>query len=51
MTLTIIVGVVVFYFLLMFLLHELFRKFFHMLLFIGTGLFVIALLYLMFKGV
>ncbi len=49
--LTIIAAVVLFYVLLVFLMHEMFRKFFHMLLFVSTALFIFAVLYFMLKGV
>ena len=45
-----IAAAVVFYLVLIFILHEMFRKFFRILLFIGAALFVIALLYFMVKG-
>ena len=51
MVLTTIAAIVIFYLFLMFLLHEIFKKFFHIIFFIGSVLFFIGVLYLMLKGI
>lgn len=47
----IIAGAVIVYIFLMFVLHKLFEKFFMMLFFLVSTLFVIAVLYFVLKGV
>lgn len=47
---SIIIGALVVYVVLMFMLHKLFEKFFMMLLFIVSSLFVLGVLYFAFKG-
>lgn len=49
--LTIIAGAVVAYFIVMFIMHKLFEKFFMILFFILSMLFVVGVIYLMLKGV
>lgn len=48
--LPIIVGAVIAYFIVMVVIHKLFEKFFMMLFFAISALFVIAVLYFMMKG-
>ena len=48
---TIVVGAVVAYLVLMVILHKLFEKFFMMLLFVISTLFVIGVLYFALKGI
>ena len=47
---SIIVSAIIIYIVVMFIMHELFRKFFHMILFIGLILLVAALGYISLKG-
>jgi len=49
--LSIVIGAVIVYFIIMVVLHKLFEKFFMMLLFGVSTLFVITLIYFMLKGV
>ena len=51
MVVSIIIGAVLAYLLIMFLMHELFRKFFHMLFFVGTVVFILAMVYFILKGI
>ena len=51
MALSIIIGAVAFYLVLLFFLHKLFEKFFMMLLFVISTLFVFGVLYFVLKGV
>lgn len=51
MVLTIIIGAVIFYLMLMIVLHKLFEKFFMMIFFAISALFVMAVLYFVLKGV
>ena len=48
---SIVIGAVIVYFVVMVVLHKLFEKFFMMLLFGVSALFVITLIYFMLKGV
>ena len=48
--LSIIAGVVIFYLVLMVIFHKLFEKFFKLVFFILSALFLMAVLYFMFKG-
>ncbi|MBI1935686.1 hypothetical protein HYS31_04560 [Candidatus Woesearchaeota archaeon] len=50
MALTVIVAVILGYFLVMLIVHELFRKFFHMLLFVTFIAFAVGVAYMMLKG-
>ena len=50
MVLATIAAVVVVYFIIMFILHEMFRKIFHTLLFVSFILFAVALIYIFLKG-
>ena len=50
MALSFIITAVLTYLLVMLLIHEVFKKFFHFLFFIGTALFAIAIAYMMLKG-
>ena len=47
---SIIVGVVIFYLVVMVIFHKLFEKFFKLVFFILSALFLIAVLYFMLKG-
>ena len=51
MVLSIIIGAVIFYLILMFALHKLFEKFFMLLFFGISTLFVIAVIYFASKGI
>lgn len=48
--LSIVAGAVIAYLIVMVIIHKLFEKFFMMLFFAISALFVIAVLYFMFKG-
>lgn len=48
--LSIVAGAVIFYLILMFVLHKLFEKIFIMLFFIISTLFVVGVLYFVLKG-
>ena len=50
MVLSVIIGAILGYVLLMFLMHEMFKKFFHMILFVSFVVFAAAVAYLMLKG-
>ncbi|MBI2655428.1 hypothetical protein HYX06_03325 [Candidatus Woesearchaeota archaeon] len=50
MALSIIVTAILVYFLVMFIVHELFKKFFHMVIFLGLILLAAALGYISLKG-
>ena len=50
MVLSIIVGVVLGYLVLMFILHEMFKKFFHTILFFSFVALAIAMLYVFLRG-
>jgi len=47
---SIIISAIIIYIIVMFIVHELFRKFFHMLLFVGFILFALAVGYMALKG-
>ena len=49
--LSIIIGAVIFYLVIMVILHKLVMKFFGMLFFIISTLFVVAVLYFVLKGI
>jgi len=51
MVLSIIVTAILVYLLVMFIVHEMFKKFFHMVLFVGFILLAAALGYLSLKGI
>ncbi|MEK6942532.1 MAG: hypothetical protein AABX00_00530 [Nanoarchaeota archaeon] len=48
---SIVVGVVLGYLVLMFILHEMFKKFFHTILFVSFVALALALLYLFIRGI
>ncbi len=50
MVVSIIIAAVIAYIVIMFIMHELFRKFFHMVLFLSFIGFILAIGYLMLKG-
>ena len=50
MVLSTIAVIVLFYLLLMILIHEMFRKFFHMILFVSFVIFIAGALYLILRG-
>ena len=48
---SIVIGAVIFYLIIMIILHKLFEKFFMMLFFIVSTLFVLGVLYFVLKGI
>ncbi|GEM_PF-2855829 len=50
MALSLIITAIVTYLLVMLLIHEVFKKFFHFLFFIGTALVAVVVIYFMAKG-
>ena len=50
MVLSIIVGAILIYVVFMFLMHEMFKKFFHMILFVSFLLFAVAVAYFVLQG-
>ena len=50
MAISTLAAAVLGFLLLMLLVHEMFKKFFHIIFFIGSALFVLAMAYIMLKG-
>ena len=48
---SLVIAVVLGYLVLMFILHEMFKKFFHTILFISFVLLVLAMIYIFFRGI
>ena len=50
MALSTIAAAVLGFLLVMFVVHEMFKKFFHIVFFVGSALFAIAMAYILLKG-
>lgn len=50
MVVSIIISAIIIYVVVMFIMHELFRKFFHTVLFVGFILFALAVGYIVLRG-
>ena len=51
MVLSLIVGAIVAYIIIMFIMHEIFKKFFHTILFVSFIVFAAAIVYITLKGI
>jgi len=51
MALSLIAAAILAYLVVMLLIHEVFKKFFHMIFFVSSVVFLVGLLYLMTRGV